>query len=784
MSVRDKHPASAAPALGKELLSPEQAVRQRAEERLRQLVLRPPEAAESLSPEAVQQVLLELRVYQTELEMQNDELRRAQLQLEAARARYFDIYDLAPVGYCMVSTTGLILEANLTAATLLGIARGALVMLRFSRFIGKADQDVFYLHFKQVFASGQPQRCDLRMQKDDGTPFWAHLESVMAQDADGVTALRIVISDITERKQAETDQRIAAVAFDSQQSMIVTDAHRLILRVNQAFTTITGYAAEEVIGKPPGILASGLHDADFFRAMSQSIKSSGGWQGEVLDRRKNGEIYPTWLTISPVKDGNGFVSHYVVTHYDISERKKVDRRMEELAFFDLLTRVPNRALLLERLQRAMSTSERNKTVGAVLFVDVDRFKTINDTLGHTAGDLLLQSVAQRLVAHVRESDTVARLGGDEFVVLLEHLGENADEAASQTEIVGEKLLAALARPYLLGLVDHRSTASIGATLFRGHETSIDNVLKQADLAMYKAKEAGRNRLDFFDSSMHTLVLRRAELETGLREALRNDQLALYYQAQVAGDGHVMGSEALLRWRHPEHGEVAPAEFIPLAEQTGLILDLGYWVMEAACRQLARWARSAELAHLTVAVNVSARQLRERDFAERVLSIISATSAKPQRLKLELTETVLAHDLDDLTRKMAKIKAGGVDFALDDFGTGYSSLSYLQRLPFDQVKIDQSFVRDVVSDPNHAAIVRGIVALARSLQLSVIAEGVDTGAQQDFLASVGCDAYQGYYFSRPLALEDFEAFALKARVTASRDRRRQATTAAIPAGDFR
>ena len=762
MATRDKHPGSAALALGTESLSPEQAVRQRAEERLRQQAPQPPEAAESLWPEAARQALLELRVHQIELEMQNDELRRAQVQLEAARARYFDIYDLAPIGYCMVSRTGLILEANLTAATLLGVARGVLVMLRFSRFIGKADQDVFYLHHKQAFASGHAQRCDLRMLKYDGAPFWAHLESVMAQNAEGGAALRIVISDITERKQAETDQRIAAVAFNSPQSMIVTDARRLILRVNQAFTTITGYAAEEVIGKAPRILVSGLHNADFFRAMSQTIKSSGGWKGEILDRRKNGEVYPTWLTISPVKNGNGSVSHYVVTYYDISERKKVDQRMEELAFFDLLTRVPNRALLLERLQRAMTTSERNKTVGAVLFVDVDRFKTINDTLGHAAGDLLLRSVAQRLVAHVRESDTVARLGGDEFVVLLEHRVEDFDEAASQTKIVGEKILAAIARPYLLGHVDHRSTASIGATLFRGHETSIDNVLKQADLAMYKAKEAGRNRLHFFDPSMHTLVRRRAELETSLREALRNDQLALHYQAQVAGDGHVTGSEALLRWRHPEHGEVTPAEFIPLAEQTGLILDLGYWVMEAACRQLAKWAKRAELANLTVAVNVSARQLREPDFAERVLAIISATGAKPQRLKLELTETVLAYDLDDLMIKMAKIKAGGVDFALDDFGTGYSSLSYLQRLPFDELKIDQSFVRNVVSDPNDAAIARSIVALARSLQLSVVAEGVDTGAQRDWLASVGCDAYQGYYFSRPLPPADFEAFALAGR----------------------
>ena len=634
-------------------------------------------------------------------------------------------------------------------------------MLPFSRFIRSGDQDVFYRHHQQVLASGQPQRCEVCLQKYDHRPFWASLDSVSAPGADGTTVLRIVISDISARKEADAELRIAAVAFESQHSMMVTDARRVILRVNRAFTRVTGYAAEEVVGKTPSVLASGLHDARFFRAMWKTIERTGGWQGEVWDRRKNGEVYPTWLSISPVADGSGKVTHYVATHFDISERKKADQRIEELAFFDTVTGVPNRALLLDHLRKTMTVSERNKNFAALLFVDLDHFKALNDTLGHDHGDLLLKAVAQRLVAGIREGDTVARLGGDEFVVLLENLSTNLVEAATQAEVVGEKLLAALNQPYLLGPIDHRSTASIGATVFRGHETSLDNVLKQADLAMYKAKEAGRNRLHFFDPEMQTLIVRRAELEAGLRKALRGNHLQLHFQPQVTATGQVIGSEVLLRWRHPVHGLVAPTEFIPLAEQTGLILALGYWVVEAACSHLARWANQPQLGELGVAVNVSARQFRDPDFADKVLAIIATTGADPTRLTLELTESLLVHDMAALVDKVSRLKARGVRFALDDFGTGYSSLSYLKRLPLDHLKIDRSFVREVLTDTNDAAIATAIVALARSLGLGVIAEGVDTGPQRDFLAGIGCDAYQGYFFSRPLPIDEFEEFVLRA-----------------------
>jgi len=415
-------------------------------------------------------------------------------------------------------------------------------------------------------------------------------------------------------------------------------------------------------------------------------------------------------------------------------------------------------LLKDRLKQVMTASNRSENFNAMLFLDLDQFKTLNDTFGYENGDMLLLQVAQRLISCVREGDTVARLGGAEFVVVLPNMNGNADEVAKQTEIIGKKILADLTRPYQLGDVDHPSTTRIGATLFRGHEAKIDVLLKQAELAMYKSKASGRNTFHFFDQAMETAVVERVAMETGMRKAILENQFLLHYQAQVVGDrATVKGAEVLVRWQHPQRGMVSPAEFIPLAEETGLILPLGLWVMETACTQLAVWARQADMAHLTLAVNVSAHQFRQADFVEQVLAVLKNTGANPQRLKLELTESLLVQNVEDIIEKMAALKTLGVSFSLDDFGTGYSSLSYLKRLPLDQLKIDQSFVRDILDDQNDAAIAITIVALAQSLGLEVIAEGVETATQRDFLASSGCHAYQGYFFSSPLPVADFEAF---------------------------
>ncbi len=442
-----------------------------------------------------------------------------------------------------------------------------------------------------------------------------------------------------------------------------------------------------------------------------------------------------------------------------AERKSAEEVVMNLAFYDALTQLPNRRLLMDRLARAMVCSANSGHSGALLLIDLDNFRSINDTLGHDNGDLLLQQVGQRIVNCVRTGDTVARLGGDEFIVLLELLGKNAEEAAAQTEAVGIKILAALNQPHPLSGHESPITPSIGLILFDGDNHPIAELLRRADLAMYQAKTAGRNTQRFFDQNIHDLASNRAALEADMREALRLNQFVLYYQPQIIGENHLTGAEALIRWKHPQRGMVSPAEFIPLAEETGLILPLGHWVLETACAQLAKWALSPSTAHLTLAINVSANQIHQNDFVSQVSEVLKDTNANPQLLKIELTESLLVSNVENVIAKMTALKDLGVGFSLDDFGTGYSSLSYLKRLPLNQLKIDQGFVRDILTDSNDVAIAKMIIALAQSLGLAVIAEGVETEAQRSFLAQLGCDAYQGYLFSRPIPVHEFKLFEL-------------------------
>ncbi len=681
--------------------------------------------------------------------------------LAASEIRLRAVLDGVRNGVITITELGIIESCNSSAERMFGYSAAEMIGNNVNMLMPepyRTEHDGYLANYRH---SGIHRvvgvRRDVMAQRRDGSVF--HIELGVTETLLNDRKLFIgSVSDITYRKEAEAELRIAATAFESQEAMVVTDPDGVILRINRAFSENTGYSAKDVIGHTPRLLKSGRHDAAFYKAMWESLLNTGAWQGEIWDRRKNGEIYPKWLAISAVKSDDGMVTHYVATHQDITERKKAEEKIMELAFFDPLTRLPNRTLLMDRLRQAMTASSRNGSYGALLFIDLDNFKTLNDTLGHDMGDLLLQQVAQRLADSVREGDTVARLGGDEFVVALGSLSANMEEAANQTEAVGEKILAALDRTYRLNGIEHRSTASIGATLFRSHQASIDDLMKQADLAMYKSKARGRNVLHFFDPDMQTAVMERAALEKDLREAVQDRQFVLHYQAQVIDGGRITGAEALVRWQHPLRGLVSPAEFIPLAEETGLILPLGTWVLETACAQLAQWSVRPDMAHLAVAVNVSAQQFHESDFVDQVLAIISRTGANPNRLKMELTESLLVDNVEDIIEKMYALKAKGVGFSLDDFGTGYSSLSYLKRLPLDQLKIDQSFVRDILVDPNDAAIARTIVALAQSLGLGVIAEGVETESQRAFLASSGCHAYQGYFFSRPLPVAGFEAFA--------------------------
>jgi diguanylate cyclase (GGDEF)-like protein/PAS domain S-box-containing protein len=568
--------------------------------------------------------------------------------------------------------------------------------------------------------------------------------------------------DIAERKRTEQSLRIAATAFDSQEAMLITDASKVILQVNRAFISNTGHQSNDLVGHGLDCLISERHDAGFYSSMWRSVDQSGLWQGEIWQTHADGNAFQKWLTISAVRDDDGLLINYVGSQYDITERKLAEDKINELAFYDPLTGLPNRTRLQERLREVMASSVKNGSHAALLLIDLDYFKTINDTLGHDMGDALLMQVARRLVSCIGTGDSVSRLGGDEFVVLLAGLGNDKPAAMAQVERTSQLILSALDHPYQLNGVAHRSTASVGVTLSSGHLVSTDVLMKQADLAMYKAKAEGRNAVCFFDPAMEAAVMARAVLERDLREAIEQQQFVLYYQAQIAEGDQLSGAEVLVRWLHPQRGIVSPLEFIPLAEDTGLILPLGTWVMETACRQLARWANEPLMETLTIAVNVSARQFQQSDFVGQVVAVLASTGARPQRLKLELTESLLAANLHQIVEKMRALKELGINFSLDDFGTGFSSLSYLKLLPLDQLKIDQSFVRDVLTDPNDAAIATTIIALARTLGLNVIAEGVETDEQRSFLAGAGCHAYQGYLFSRPLPVADFETFARTTR----------------------
>jgi diguanylate cyclase (GGDEF)-like protein/PAS domain S-box-containing protein len=596
-------------------------------------------------------------------------------------------------------------------------------------------------------------------RNDSGTTFLAKVK-LDAIVMDGEPVLQAVIRDITAHKKADKETRLAAAIFESQQGMVVTDANKIILRINKAFSIITGYTAEDVIGqKVAGVLKSDRHNGDFYADMLQRIDSTGQWNGEIWHRRKNGEHYPEYLTITAVYDMDGQLTHYVSTFEDITVRKATEDQIKHMAFYDPLTQLPNRQMLQNRLKPALASSYRSGQKGAVLFIDLDNFKTLNDTLGHDMGDLLLQQVAQRLVSTVRENDTVARLGGDEFVLMLEDLSDDPLKAAAQTEVVGNKILAELNQSYQLDTYIYHSTPSIGATLFNGHDHSMAEIMKQADIAMYQAKDSGRNALRFFDAQMQDSINASAAIEADLHLALAEHQFELYYQPQVCHNQQIMGAEALLRWQHPQRGWVSPGDFIPLAEETGLILPIGQWVLETACAQLKIWERSVHTQHLQLAVNVSAKQFHLPDFVEQVSLVLNRHAINPHRLKLELTETMVLNNVDDTLIKMKTLKKTGVYFSMDDFGTGHSSLSILKKLPFDQLKIDQSFVRDISIDHDDEVIVKIIIQMAINLGMEIIAEGVETQAQHEFLKLNGCPSYQGYLFSKPLPIEQFDALLL-------------------------
>lgn len=773
---------------------------------------------------------------------------------------------------------------------------------------------------------------EYRLVTEHGAPQWVHSCAQLEFDEKGKPVRMIgVVRDITQRRQTEESLRLAATAFDTHEGILITDSDGNILRVNRAFTEITGYPAEEVAGCNPRILQSGRQDKAFYLNMWNALKIHGRWEGELWNRRKNGEHYPQWETITAVPDKSGKVSHYVAVFFDLTElksqhaqiertaaeeqtlgellrlsleplsietfldealqlllhsvpwlkllpkggvflsedegeqevlqlvvnhdmepglsmacrrvpfghclcgraakhgeiqfcasmekderheirvadmrphghycvplksgetvlgvltlyladghktsaleeaflnrvsdvlsagviRRRAEAEIEHQAFHDALTGLPNRRLLIERLRHDMAVNTRRGTHGAVLFIDLDNFKKVNDALGHPVGDALLQQVATRLVYEVRTEDTVVRLGGDEFVLLLPQLAASEEQAGYEARVVAEKLRVAISQPCYIQGREHQITPSIGIVLFPSNGDSPEDVLRFADNAMYRAKDAGRNAIRFFMPGMQHAADRRLKMENDLRYAIERNELQLYLQPQLDQKGQVLGAEGLLRWKHSKQGMIMPGDFIPLAEESGLILPLGEWVLEEACRILKGWEENTDCRKLGyMAVNVSPRQFHQSDFIERVEHILQQSGTDPQRIELELTEGVLLNNIEETVDKMRALRSIGVRFSIDDFGTGYSSLAYLKRLPLSKLKIDRSFVQDLEHDRNDATIVSTIISMAKNLKLEVIAEGVESAEQFHQLNSMDCDAHQGFYFAKPMAIDQFTEY---------------------------
>ncbi|PKO55865.1 MAG: GGDEF domain-containing protein, partial [Betaproteobacteria bacterium HGW-Betaproteobacteria-21] len=634
----------------------------------------------------------------------------------------------------------------------------ALIGRRWIELVPAEERDAVLAWIERLTDMPEAHTHEHELTHQDGTRTWIRWLDVPYTDAQsGSLCFQSIGHDISAQKSVELRLRQLAQAVEqSPESIVITDTDGQIEYVNDAFTRATGYTREEAIGQNPRILNAGNTPKAVYDDLWATLSRGEVWRGEFKNTRKDGTSYLELATIAPIKQPDGSITHYVAVKEDITARKQSDDLIRQLAYFDLLTELPNRTLLRDRLTQAVLASTRNDSYGMLLTLDLDHFKLLNETQGHQAGDTLLQEIAHRLMAAVRAEDTVARQGDDDFAVIIESLDKNESEAAAKADLIAEKIHAELNMPYDLNLPggQYHGTPSIGITLFKGRSLSEDALLKQAEVALNKAKSDGRNTIRFFNPAMQAMVDAHAAMERGLRDALAAKAFQLYYQAQVDRNGHAFGAEALIRWVGADGRMISPAEFIPLAEETGLIVPIGHWVLATACAQLSAWQAQAETRQLVLSVNISAKQFHQPDFVTQIHACVEHSGIDPTGLKLELTESVILGDIDDTIARMQQIRALGVRFAIDDFGTGYSSLSYLQRLPFDQLKIDQSFVRDMMKDQSSGTIVRAILAMSTSLGLEVIAEGVETPAQHDFLLAGGCEFFQGYLFGKPRPITEW------------------------------
>lgn len=724
-----------------------QTIREQAEAVIDSLDTQMSHNLEKLSLDETKKIVHELEVHQIELELQNEELLRVQNELEITKQRYFDLYDMAPIGYCTLNKDGLIEEVNLQLADILGQDRDKLIKQPITKFIYPQDQDTYYMYRKKLSTSQEKEECELRIIKvDDTEPFWVYLSAVSEMNR-----VQLVIKDISERKIFEEHLKLFASVFkNAGEAIMLTDFDGIIQDINEAFTKITGYEKEEVIGNKPSILNSGLQSEQYYRDMWKILKSTGSWTGEIWNKKKNGEIYAEMLIINTVYDYHEKASHFVALFSDITGIKEYENSLKNIAHYDQLTKLPNRALLTDRLENAMLHIKRNKQHLAVVFLDLDGFKDINDTFGHDVGDKLLIELSKEMKQSLREMDTLARIGGDEFVAVLFDLVEVSDAMP-----IIMRLLESSSKKIEIDGMWVQVSASLGITSYpQEHMLSPDLLLRQADQAMYQAKLSGKNGYHFFDTEENNLIRERYEGIEQIRQALENEEFVLYYQPKVnMHTGEVIGAEALIRWQHPEKGLVPPLEFLPVVDGHSLSIDIGQWVLNTALSQIQLWQQQG--IHIAVSVNIDALQLLEDNFIDSLKGILlQYPSVNPNMLELEVLETSRLEDISTAQKVMHKCIKLGVSFSLDDFGTGYSSLIYLKRLPIKQIKIDQSFVRDMLSDPDDLSILEGIIGLSEAFQRSVIAEGIETSEHAETLLSLGCELGQGYAISHPLPAEKF------------------------------
>jgi len=702
-------------------------------------------AALSADGRKEKQLLHDLQVHQLELELQNRELSETQLELERARDRFADLYDFAPVGYLSLNRQGLILEANLTAASMLESTRQTLIEQPLSGHIAPQSRPLFHAHLRRVKASsGANVVTELTLNRPTDKPRQVRLESNPGLP-DKSCPLGTVMVDISERIRAEEQLHLASSVLESSpEGIMITDSARRIVRINPAFTQITGYTEAEALGKTPDILKSGLQDKAFYREIWRRIEQEGKWEGEIWNRRKQGGIYPEWLIISEITNPAGVLTHYTGIFSDITEQARIRERLRRLAYYDALTDLPNRGLLYEKFNTLKPISKRHRNLMAVLFLDLDNFKQVNDTLGHSAGDQLLRETAKRLRGCVRETDLLVRLGGDEFLVLLTDLHHR-----TEIEKVAGKITAVLETPFSLQDTELYVTASIGISVFPRDGENLTLLIEYADAAMYDAKAAGRNNFQFFKANLSETAKERVLLSSHLHRAIESGQLQLFYQPQVSLQrGQVVGVEALLRWNHPTLGMIPPEKFIPVAEQTGYILSLSEWITEHALAQWLTHFKGLPPEEPGLIINISCAQFRQRDLYAWISGLLEKHGMEPRDLSLEITETILIEDTDKASRVLVELDRLGIAIAIDDFGTGYSSLSYLSKFPIRSIKIDRSFIHDITRDVKQLRLVRAIIRLGQDMDYTVVAEGVETEDQLTLLEELGCDLIQGFYYCRP------------------------------------